>query len=579
MGFKKGALVIYNAQNWVINDIQQTTTPGGVFVLLTIKNIITNEVKQVDSNDVKEFVVTNRTNKVPTEDTKFINDLFNHGISAKDTVDDSTDYDLFKLNTDEHGIDIDDVELERFDNFKEPQKQAKPSVEQPIKTTQPIVEPVKSTVEVTKPIVEPIKQTFEPTKPMVEATSSVLNQPTQPLFRPTREANQPTQPVFKPKKDPQATFFERNLKEDFKAIPVVDETISNMSPIGELNTYEFIPTRLRNAMPNQGNNLNLNSKMPDNPQLDKEITREMNFNENQSRLQPTQPRVEPERSKTFDSPVTKPGINYINDNIYESGRVSKSNTKKVSDTNSNSSTQTEKMLLGGITSNFGEKTTSKTKTFGPLNTKKLLEEYENQQDQIVKKAVVNPAEDELTGLVYKTTDDIKKEVLKNSKLYNSFKKLSIGLITLFVLVLLVPLLGIFAKLAVYWLTTGAFNLSILSQIFLTAEVAGTSIIYLVADVFLLIITPLLVLTFAIYLIYYLVTINNKQFQRFAIFNQSVKAKDQIIDGIQEYNSQTSRYFVKIHNDMKTIKKEVEELKKVVTTPNSANEDQPRNIAH
>ncbi|ARU92058.1 hypothetical protein SCLARK_001554 [Spiroplasma clarkii] len=492
-----------------MNNIEDSTTPSGFLTLLTIKNIITNEIRQVRAQDVQKFVVNEK--KVNSSDTRIINDLFNDGVSAKDRFhEDSGDFDHFHLNENETSYGVDEIEVEKAPSFE----------------TQP------------------------------------LNQPkTQEVFSNIVQERANKKPDY---------------ASDFKPLSIVDETISDMTPIGELSTYEFIPTRLKK---------NTATQTAPQPELITPKSKQVSMTD------PTIVVQKPQNSNTIKTERILTGhmtgnskVKYLDDNVFETAKTQPSIERpKTAPLQSKpeykNTTQTDKMMLEGITNKFPENDLTKSKTFGPLNTRRLIEEYENQQEFIKNKGNLIDSEEELTGLVYQDANSLKNNLFKNSKIYKTFKKQSLGLILIFVFMLLVPMIGIFMKLATFWLTAKMFNLTILTIInFSLTEVTFSNIIYLVSDILLIIITPILILTFMIYLVCYLVSTNSRQLQKLAMFNQFVRAKDHVIEGIQDYNSQTSRYFVKIHNEMKEIKKEISDLKKV-TTADSTEVPKTVKVAH
>lgn len=90
----------------------------------------------------------------------------------------------------------------------------------------------------------------------------------------------------------------------------------------------------------------------------------------------------------------------------------------------------------------------------------------------------------------------------------------------------------------------------------------------------------MLLIFIIYLVFYLISISDKQYKKIAFYNYQLQNKIEIIDSIQEYNNESSIYLIKVHNEIKKIKKDVKKLNEQKVTPNiSKNEQNQQNISH
>ncbi|AHI52640.1 hypothetical protein [Spiroplasma culicicola] len=493
MGFKLGALVSYNNENWVIVDMITKQITEGNLYFLKIKNILTQEIISVDSRMVQEVSVKKKEpiKEQSIDDTAYIQSLFDE-VGNMDTdeffdLDSQETFDLSELNiTDDNDIQSDNPQLTRLvENFQIPE---------------------------TKVHLTP------------------------------RRAVTPS---------------------SFESVPPVDETLSNMNPIGELNTREFIPSRLTRPMVEETKTIVKEAR---------EMVNEINIQP--SRLKQENPvyqqqEAEPIQEKRMASTELFHNIQPVEEPKFEENL------------NSFVSLETEKRVVEGLSDKadkFKEQHFDALTT-GPLNTKKLFDSFNKQQkiqqnlDDNFKKNSDTKTDVTLFGV----QSNFDKNALKESKIYHKFKVMSGWLIAMFIILLIIPFAYGFMKLSYSWLQTGGtIDFKQLIIINLTLE---SGMVYFIADLLLVVAFPIWLAIFTMYLVIYLINVNDKQYKKIAFYNFQLENKISVIDSIQEYNNESSLYLIKVHNDMKKLKKDVKSLKNNANINDSLNEEQRINIPH
>ncbi|AOG60192.1 hypothetical protein SHELI_v1c02370 [Spiroplasma helicoides] len=205
-----------------------------------------------------------------------------------------------------------------------------------------------------------------------------------------------------------------------------------------------------------------------------------------------------------------------------------------------------------------------------LNTKKLIDNY-NKQQKISENFAENfkyyDNEDQNTMTIFEENNRFDQSKLKDSKVYRKFKKMTISLIILFVLSLLIPLISFVTKSVVLFNENSFNNLSgnekitKILKIYLFEEsgLNNANILFAI-DILLVFISPVIFLTFSIYCITYIVIVNDRQYKGLAHYNYQVGKNLVVMDQIQDYNNESSLYLLKVHNDIKKIRKEIKILK-------------------
>ncbi|QHX36472.1 hypothetical protein [Spiroplasma sp. BIUS-1] len=353
----------------------------------------------------------------------------------------------------------------------------------------------------------------------------------------------------------------------FEKVPPIDETFSDLQLIGEIptQTSEFIPTRVLNE-----EKKHFEAKQNEQMQMVEQLKKEQTIVENEQYLDQTS-RVE----RTTASDL----FNQINANVVEKRMSEEKNVLSNESVEEDFTETLEKEFVEkevilqkpqkDITATLDEKHFDTLET-GPLNTKKLFENFNRHQkiQDSLNEQYNNNIEN--TNTLFGVSGGFNQDALKNSKIYRKFKVMSGWLVTLLVFMLITPILGLFAKAAIQWLNT---NQIIFKELFMFNLSNVVDIAIIGSSIFMF-------LVFVIYSVCYLVSVSDKQYKKIAFYNFQLENKVEIIDSIQEYNNESSVYLIKVHNEIKKMKKDIKKLNQEKISPSiSKNSESPQNFSH
>ncbi|QBQ07485.1 hypothetical protein SGLAD_v1c02860 [Spiroplasma gladiatoris] len=635
MGYKLGALVSYNDENWVIIDIKTKEISEGQLTFLKIKNVLSQEIINVNSNIVREVEIKpiKDDKKETLEDTQYIQSLF------KSVGDDDSD-EFFDFGEEDSLFDIEEIEIdnslksiEEYDSIKENNQ------ENNFVREQEIFQPPETNVHITNKSLNENTMAFVNSNPVDDTLSNM--QPIGILKKERRNDNNDLNNLYEgPKIMPSRVRNNNNnvnVLNDYKNTSQIEnqninENILKSEEIQFNNNFtQNDSIKINNALQNNQtqtkiNNVNLNYI---NQQINDEIIKPniTEVNEklsllNNNGLQNSTDNVFTKKENTYDSPVfykksfeslrdgNKSTLNSLysttSKNNLENKKIEPINFKKtMADPNiydysknvqkpevpfeesletAELDTKTDKLILEGL---VGKAKKHKEKHFdalttGPLNTKKLLESFNKQQkisENIKNNFKTNQEKNENT--IFGLNSKQNKNLLKESKTYKKFKLMTGFLIAIFTISFILPIIGIFMKSSFAYLELKEFNFnSILEKVLHLYILDQNSFIeqkvYFVADLFLIILTPIWFLTLMIYALVYLISISDKQYKKIAYYNFELQNKMEIIEQIQEYNNESSTYIIKIHNDIKRLKKDLNYSK---SSSNKEEKEQTINIPH
>ncbi|AGR40939.1 hypothetical protein [Spiroplasma taiwanense] len=535
MGFKIGVIVNYNNENYIIIDVINKETSSGKITFLKIKNILNQEIFTVDSRNVKEIKL--RNNKIKEEnitDTGYIESLFDSVGNFEDKQE--SIFDLSGENT----YTLDDTFLEEEIETKR-----------------------------------------------LEQFSNLI------------------QSFQKPEHNTQLTPRRKKEQIAFESSPVINETFSNLNVIGEIETTEIIPRRVLEEKKEKNFNFNndqnniyisrntqnetLLSEIKNNQVLEKlEDTADFNndilknsnskiniegtnnsfkndVNTNQIKINDLEEEkleldMLNQKHKAIDNSV----INLVQ-KINENSNINEEYSRKIAVnmeyeknlTETLDSNEVEQEILRDNLKHNNRYLDSKqldTLETGPLNTKKFMVSFTKQQS-IQQNLKNNFENNNDTNTLFGLTAGFDKETLKKSKIYKKFKVMNSWLIILFTLMILTPLLNYFAKTVLVWLDENLeFSLINIFSLFKLEQ-------FFINDILLIALSLLFMLVFLVYLIIYLILVGDKQYKKIAYYNFQLENKIEVIDSIQNYNSESSLYLIKVHNEIKKMRKEIKELKR------------------
>ncbi|QGS51700.1 hypothetical protein [Spiroplasma tabanidicola] len=681
MGYKLGALVSYNDENWVIIDVKTKEISDGQLIFLKIKNVLSQEILNVSSNVVKEVEIKpiKEEQRENLEDTQYIQSFFN-GVGEEDSDE------FFNLGEEESLFDIEEIEIDSTLKSIEKDDEIKLNEEEENEVLGKIDEPKNferpdTRVHFSTPINPDLTGSLSRT-PAVDETLSDM-EPVAIFNKEKRVSNNSLDKLYETPKimpsrvrgnDNSINIFDNNVaiknsifnnqneqkQNDYNQSNIKDKHNHNYNNHTNFennqNMYRenFNNSNLQyqNSFSNAAQenvssitinndsleqNINASNKVQesvitnDNTRMLSAFERKIGsiitkeIPENKNNILETQTIKTKEIKTELNSIENKPNNNFEvlketnieiikklknkseNQNIIDQNQ---SFEKKMADPNiydytkdSNkpsepvfnesfedselTASQTDKLVIEGL-ANKDEKVIEKhfdALTTGPLNTKKLLDNF-NKQQKIAKNLDLNFKEslDENENNIFGQNSQFNKKALNESIIYKRFKTLTCWLIFLFVIGFITPLVGIFMKSSYAYLDLKSFNFNqILAKVFhmylFETDAFINFKVYAIGDIVLIILTPMLLFTFAIYLIVYLVCVSDKQYKKIAFYNFELGSKIEVIEQIQEFNNETSLYLLKIHNDMKKIKKEVKSFKTKDNTNTKSEKEQPINIQH
>ncbi|AUM62474.1 hypothetical protein [Spiroplasma monobiae] len=512
MGFNMGMVVSYNQQNYVIVEIIEKEVTEGIIKFLKIKNLINQEILTVDSSKVSQIELRKKEDRQIEEfenqvtDTSYIESLFS-GVGATE----SEDLSLFDLSG-ENTFTLDDIILDEYKNNDDLELQLD-------------LEPFdKVENENTKGLV----QNFQIPETKVHLT-------------PRRAAS-------------------------FENIPPISETFSDLQLIGEIptQTTEFIPTRVQNEQKVQTQFVQEEKSNFDESKTNEVFIKMGEENEDIVRVEKT----------TASDLFNQINANVVEKRMFEEKNVLVNENLQEDFTETLDKEYVEKEVTlqkpqKDITGTLDEKHFDTLET-GPLNTKRLFENFNRQQkiqdnlnDELSKNS-------ENTNTLFGVSGGFNHDALKNSRIYKKFRVMSGWLITLLVFMLITPLIGMFAKAAIMWVNEEEITLASIFAFSLTK----------IVDIAIIGSSLLMGLIFIVYTVCYLVSISDKQYKKIAFYNFQLENRVEIIDSIQEYNNESSVYLIKVHNEIKKMKKDIKKLNQERITPsvNNTNES-TRKISH
>lgn len=353
---------------------------------------------------------------------------------------------------------------------------------------------------------------------------------------------------------------------------------TKVSPISNSqNNLNYITPRRFSSDENNPSDDQLSSQSLDNNQTYKFIPsrfkKEVNNNQSETLISQSSTELKQE-NLNFTSNSNQSLWNGVNTSNF------KTKTPKQDLFSVKNDTLTKRDFLNSV-----EKNTSKTLNNSlssiPLNTKKLLKEIDKDKKftHNANHKVKNYSDQISTSTIYGMPTEFNKESLKKSKIYKNFKNISIWLILLFILMFIIPIIGIFIKVVSFSMFSGEFSFAILNTIYLFSSLQNVyEVMFFIADIFLLILSPLAVVVFLTYLVWYLIVVNDKQYKKISFFNHTLTSKNYLIEEMQDYIAQTNQFLVKINNDLKIAKLEIAELKKSKQNQ-QINKNQPTNFTH
>ena len=594
MGFKIGALVVYNNQNWVILDIQTKQISNGELSFLKIKNILTQEVLNIDSRYVREFEIKQKTQ------SENIGDVNIHNQSLGDTAYIKSLFDeVGEVNTneffdfDEHSsLETNNQKVSNFDRYIPKKDITFSEITDSSETTrlienfqtpnsQKYFTPRRSFNTYENLNNTPVNETLIDMKnngiweeKMASHSSNYFSNPCQNIHVPRRTLNN---------SNTQQTFH--NNVESNRELERARENLFNS---GDHNLKEQVSLEnISNELLNK--NLDKSQNMYDNVKSENKV--DMKSSEQNLSQQKQHFIVREQQNNNHSDKTANINENYKEKRMADSNFINKMNEnnyetkfeEKLTVNNSSTSDNTVIKSLNKKANLYKEKHFEALET-GPLNTKKLLDNFNKQKnikDALDEKFIQDS--NEKSNTLFWNNSNFDKTELNNSKIYKKFKNMSGWLITMFVIFLITPIVGLFMKVANFYINSSEHTISfeILKQIFLfQSNYNDGNLVYFIADVLIIIATPALFLVFITFSLVYWVSVGNKQYKKLAFYNFQLQSKIEVIDSIQEFNNESSLYLIKVHNDMKKIKKEIKNLKtEKKITKHINNIEKPYNMTH
>lgn len=594
MGFKIGALVVYNNQNWVILDIQTKQISNGELSFLKIKNILTQEVLNIDSRYVREFKIKQKTQ------SENIGDVNIHNQSLGDTAYIKSLFDeVGEVNTneffdfDEHSsLETNNQNVSNFDRYIPKKDITFSEITDSSETTRLIENfqtpnsqkhftPRRSFNTYENLNNTPVNETLTDMKnsgiweeKMASHNSNYFSNPDQNIHVPRRTLNN---------SNTQETFH-NNVENNRK----LERARENLFNSGDHNLKEQVSLEnISNELLNK--NLDKSQNMYDNVKSENIV--DMKSSEQNLSQQKQHFIVREQQNNNHSDKTAHISENYREKRMADSNFINKMNEnnyetkfeEKLTVNNSSTSDNTVIKSLNKKANLYKEKHFEALET-GPLNTKKLLDNFNKQKnikDALDEKFIQDS--NEKSNTLFWNNSNFDKTELNNSKIYRKFKNMSGWLITVFVIFLITPIVGLFMKVANFYINSQEHTISfeILKQIFLfQSNYNDGNLVYFIADVLIIIATPALFLVFITFSLIYWVSVGNKQYKKLAFYNFQLQSKIEVIDSIQEFNNESSLYLIKVHNDMKKIKKEIKNLKaEKKLTKHVNNIEKPYNMTH
>ncbi|AHI53636.1 hypothetical protein SSABA_v1c02240 [Spiroplasma sabaudiense Ar-1343] len=179
---------------------------------------------------------------------------------------------------------------------------------------------------------------------------------------------------------------------------------------------------------------------------------------------------------------------------------------------------------------------------------------------------------EETKSVFNQTSDSGAEILKRSKVYRSFKKMTVGLIVNFSILLGLLIFSILLRLLnfVFNAPLGIKTAEFMSNLSLSNLNPGTSFgfINLVSDIFLIVIVPTFLLLFICYFVFYVVYNMVRQYKKIAHYHYQLTKNNRALKEIRKQVEDEKKISLKLYKNLK-------ELESKLYTPSNF-EDQARN---
>ncbi|AUB31358.1 hypothetical protein [Spiroplasma floricola] len=528
MGFNMGMVVSYNQQNYVIIEIIEKEVTGGFIQFLKLKNLINQEILTVNSQKVNHIQLkgSQKNSEINFEneltDTSYIESLFPEILSDTD----SEDMELFDLSG-ENTFTLDDVifEEEDIEKFE-------------------------------------VQDNLDSLTKESAASSIGLIQNFQ-----TPETNIHLTPR-------RSTTFEK--------ISPISDTFSNLKMVGELptETTEIIPRRVLNEQKKQVLfEKQVKPKDSEEQVVKKQIIeQQVNQNNNVKKTENIEIRKEVKieplnqvKSNNLQKETINSNINFLKENkVQNEKQDSAKKLEKEAVEKQILEKQDSLNKLERNISNSSKEEQLDTLETEPLNTKAFFENFNKQKKlhEDFNSQFKNNKEN--TNTIFGSNNKFDQDALKNSRIYKKFKLMSRLLILFLVLALITPIIGIIAKAVVELIKTKTVDLKTLFSFDLskTSNIAITAVSILMSTVF------------VIYLVIYLISISDKQYKKIAFYNFQLKNNIEIIDSIQEYNNESSIYLIKVHNEIKKMKKDIKKSnKQYLNQPISNNKQENQKVSH
>ncbi|WP_339021422.1 hypothetical protein [Spiroplasma endosymbiont of Atherix ibis] len=351
----------------------------------------------------------------------------------------------------------------------------------------------------------------------------------------------------------------------FEKLSPVNDTFSNLKIVGEFTTEtsEIIPRRVFNEQKKQEQL----HKQIKNKNSEDQVIEKVNNNNNKFENIKINKEVKLEsfneiKSNNSEKEIINENINLLKQdkNQYEKQELFPNFEKEV----------TINKLEKNISNSSLKEDHFDTLETGPLNTKKFFENFNKQKkihDDFNSQFKNN---NENTNTIFGINNKFDQNSLKNSKIYKKFKLMSRLLILFLVLALITPIIGIFVKAALELVKNKIIDLKVLFSFDLS----------IVINITIISLSILMLTIFSIYLVFYLISINDKQYKKIAFYNFQLKNNIEIIDSIQEYNNESSIYLLKVHNEIKKIKKDIKKTNKHYSNQSiSNNKEENQKVSH
>ncbi|AKU80124.1 hypothetical protein [Spiroplasma turonicum] len=513
MGFKKGVIVNYNQKNYLIEEVIHKQLSDRQLTFLRIKDLLNQEVLTVESSSVKSIVVNKRTNDFDKSDTEYINSLFDfkNNKDKKETFFDITnDEQVYSNDTllNDNGIYNENFSTKDLENYNLNGNKIVESFF--TEKTQPIYKPRRNNSDFSSSMNSKfVDQTFSNLKTSElnnennELQSNISSLKTINVI----DNNEKVQEFVKNEEIDQ----DENLKLDGKYINYNNSSNHVQSFENTFNEYEnLLNTSNQNNVFKSTNNSepNLNSVVS--------LTEDLNQLNNHLLNNPQVNQPSKDINTSFN--------NYISNDNIEANSFKDLNTSKSSIEASNYEN------IDNLT---------ETNLFGTNKLNDII----NKHEQIINDYKNNEYNE--TNTIYGLGSNFNKAVLKASTAYKKFKTMSIWLVVIMVFTLITPLSILTTKLTLLFLENEEFSTSYFKLFELQ------SMIYI--DISMIASIIVLLIIFISYLIAYIIFCMKTQFKKVAYQNYVIDSKLKIIDSIQEFNSETSTFLIKVHSDIKKIK--------------------------